>query len=68
MLIQNVPWDDFARNWKKHKHFFLEIGQKSWKIPFESWFLADTEQTCVQVCVCVCVCVCEYRVVVSGRH
>ena len=46
--LSNVPWDDFARNWKKHRSFFLEIGQKTWEIPFSSWYLAPTEQTCVQ--------------------
>ena len=46
--LNNVPWDDFARNWGKDKSFWLEIGQKTWEIPFNSWYLEDTEQTCVQ--------------------
>jgi hypothetical protein len=46
--LANVPWDDFAKNWKKHRSFYLEIGQKTWEIPFSSWYLAPTEQTCVQ--------------------
>ncbi len=46
--LSNVPWDDFAKNWKKGRSFWLEIGQKTWEIPFSSWYLADTEQTCVQ--------------------
>ena len=46
--LVNVPWDDFAKNWKKNRNFYLEIGQKMWVIPFSSWYLSDTEQTCVQ--------------------
>jgi hypothetical protein len=46
--LTNVPWDDFSKNWDHHKSFWLEIGQKQWEIPFESWYLAETDQTCVQ--------------------
>ena len=46
--LQNNPWDDFAKNWAKHKSFWLEIGQKKWEIPFNQWYLADSDQTCVQ--------------------
>ncbi|EKX52294.1 hypothetical protein GUITHDRAFT_161360 [Guillardia theta CCMP2712] len=47
-VLTNIPWDDFAKNWKRGRSFWLEIGQKTWEIPFSSWYLADTEQTCVQ--------------------
>jgi len=46
--LSNVPWDDFARHWKKHRNFWMTVGQKTWEIPFESWYLAETDQTCVQ--------------------
>ena len=46
--LSNVPWDDFAKHWKKHRNFWMSIGQKTWEIPFESWYLAETDQTCVQ--------------------
>jgi len=46
--LSNVPWDDFAKHWKKHRSFWMEVGQKTWEIPFESWYLAETDQTCVQ--------------------
>ena len=26
----------------------MTVGQKTWEIPFESWYLAETDQTCVQ--------------------
>ncbi len=44
----NIPWDDFAKHWKKGRSFWLDIGQKTWEIPFSSWYLAETDQTCVQ--------------------
>jgi len=46
--LANVPWDDFAKNWAKHKNFYMTVGQKTFEIPFSSWYLAPTEQTCVQ--------------------
>uniref|UniRef100_A0A7S0NCV4 Peptidase A1 domain-containing protein n=1 Tax=Hanusia phi TaxID=3032 RepID=A0A7S0NCV4_9CRYP len=46
--LANVPWDDFAKHWKKGRSFWLEIGQKTWEVPFSSWYLAETDQTCVQ--------------------
>jgi len=46
--LSNVPWDDFAKHWKKHRNFWMEVGGKKWEIPFESWYLAETDQTCVQ--------------------
>jgi hypothetical protein len=46
--LANVPWDDFANKWEKGKNFYLTIGQKTWQIPFSSWYLAETDQTCVQ--------------------
>eukprot|EP00282_Hemiselmis_andersenii_P035400 CAMPEP_0169439708 /NCGR_PEP_ID=MMETSP1042-20121227/7350_1 /TAXON_ID=464988 /ORGANISM="Hemiselmis andersenii, Strain CCMP1180" /LENGTH=574 /DNA_ID=CAMNT_0009550655 /DNA_START=8 /DNA_END=1732 /DNA_ORIENTATION=- len=46
--LANVPWDDFAAKWEKGKNFWLTVGQKTWKIPFESWYLAESDQTCVQ--------------------
>jgi len=46
--LANIPWDDFAKNWDHGKSFWLEIGQKQWEIPFSSWYLAETDQTCVQ--------------------
>jgi len=46
--LANVPWDDFAKNWAKHKNFYMTVGQQTFEIPFSSWYLAPTEQTCVQ--------------------
>eukprot|EP00286_Rhodomonas_abbreviata_P012883 CAMPEP_0181331768 /NCGR_PEP_ID=MMETSP1101-20121128/24703_1 /TAXON_ID=46948 /ORGANISM="Rhodomonas abbreviata, Strain Caron Lab Isolate" /LENGTH=563 /DNA_ID=CAMNT_0023441301 /DNA_START=30 /DNA_END=1721 /DNA_ORIENTATION=+ len=46
--LANIPWDDFAKHWKKGRSFWLEVGQKTWEIPFSSWYLAETDQTCVQ--------------------
>lgn len=46
--LSNVPWDDFTKEWAHGKSFWLEIGQKKWEIPFSSWYLKETDQTCVQ--------------------
>ena len=46
--LANVPWDTFAKHWSHTKSFWLTIGGKKWEIPASSWYLADTEQTCVQ--------------------
>lgn len=46
--LKNKPWDDFVDNWKEHTSFYLTIGHKLYEIPYSSWYLADSEQTCVQ--------------------
>lgn len=46
--LKNVPWDTFAKHWSHTKSFWLVVGGKKWEIPASSWYLADTEQTCVQ--------------------
>jgi hypothetical protein len=46
--LQNVPFNDFTSQWEEGKSFWLEIGGRQWRVPFSSWFLARTNQTCVQ--------------------
>jgi len=46
--LSNVPFDDFSSLWAKDKSFYLTIGGKSHEVPFSSWFLERTNQTCVQ--------------------
>jgi hypothetical protein len=38
----------FGQNCAQGKNFYITIGNKEWEIPFESWYLAETDQTCVQ--------------------
>jgi len=46
--LTNVPFNDFTTLWEEGKSFWLEIGGRQWRVPFSSWFLARTNQTCVQ--------------------
>ena len=46
--LTNVPFNDFTSQWEEGKSFWLEIGGRQWRVPFSSWFLARTNQTCVQ--------------------
>jgi len=46
--LKNKPWDDFVDQWKEHTSFFITIGGKAREIPYSSWYLADSDQTCVQ--------------------
>ena len=46
--LHNSPFDDFTDLWDEGTSFWVTIGGKTFEIPFESWFLAETNQTCVQ--------------------
>ena len=46
--LKNVPWDDFVDQWAEGKSFWITIGGTAREIPFKQWYLADSEQTCVQ--------------------
>ena len=46
--LSNVPFDDFSSLWAKDKSFYIRIGGKLHEVPFSSWYLARTNQTCVQ--------------------
>eukprot|EP00287_Rhodomonas_sp_CCMP768_P004017 CAMPEP_0196725490 /NCGR_PEP_ID=MMETSP1091-20130531/7044_1 /TAXON_ID=302021 /ORGANISM="Rhodomonas sp., Strain CCMP768" /LENGTH=568 /DNA_ID=CAMNT_0042067781 /DNA_START=17 /DNA_END=1723 /DNA_ORIENTATION=- len=46
--LQKKPWDLFAKHWRSDKSFYLKIAQKTYEIPASSWFLWETQQTCVQ--------------------
>ena len=46
--LKNKPWDDFVDQWAEDTSFFLTIHGKKYEIPYSSWYLADSEQTCVQ--------------------
>jgi hypothetical protein len=46
--LKNKPWDDFVDQWKENTSFWLTIHGKKYEIPYSSWYLADSEQTCVQ--------------------
>ena len=46
--LNNVPFDDFSSLWAKDASFYMTIGGKEHEVPYSSWFLARTNQTCVQ--------------------
>ena len=46
--LSNAPFDDFSSLWAKDKSFYLRIGGKLHEVPFSSWYLSRTNQTCVQ--------------------
>ena len=46
--LSNVPFNDFTNLWEEGKSFWVGIGGRQWQVPFSSWFLARTNQTCVQ--------------------
>jgi hypothetical protein len=46
--LTSVPFDDFSSLWEKDASFFITIGGKQHEVPYSSWFLARTNQTCVQ--------------------
>jgi len=46
--LQNNPFDDFTDLWDEGTSFWVTIGGKTFEIPYHSWFLAETNQTCVQ--------------------
>jgi hypothetical protein len=46
--LDNVPFDDFTNAWDEGTSFYVTIGGKTFEIPYHSWFLAATSQTCVQ--------------------
>jgi len=46
--LANDPFSDFQSMWSLDNSFFISIGGRSFEIPSSSWFLARTNQTCVQ--------------------
>ncbi len=46
--LSNSPFDDFTNLWDEDTSFWVTIGGKTFEIPYSSWFLAETKQTCVQ--------------------
>eukprot|EP00960_Hanusia_phi_P041204 754890-Hanusia_phi.AAC.1 len=46
--LQNSPFDDFTELWDEDTSFWITIGGHTFEIPYHSWFLAETNQTCVQ--------------------
>jgi hypothetical protein len=46
--LKNVPWDDFVDQWAEGTSFWITIDGRAREIPFSSWYLADSDQTCVQ--------------------
>ena len=46
--LQNNPFNDFSSLWAVDKSFYVTIGGQQFKVPYSSWFLERTNQTCVQ--------------------
>eukprot|EP00960_Hanusia_phi_P072239 767735-Hanusia_phi.AAC.1 len=46
--LSNSPFDDFANNWKEKTSFWITFGGRTFEIPYKSWFLSQTQETCVQ--------------------
>lgn len=46
--LQNNPFNDFSSLWAVEKSFYLTVGGQQFKVPYSSWFLERTNQTCVQ--------------------
>ena len=46
--LKNNPWKDFEKTFAKDKSFWLQIGDRSFKIPPHQWYLGDTAEACVQ--------------------
>ena len=46
--LRNKPWDDFEKNFAKDKSFWLQIGDRTFKIPPHQWYLDDSDEACVQ--------------------
>jgi len=46
--LQNNPFNDFSRLWAVDKTFYVTIGGQQFAVPYSSWFLERTNQTCVQ--------------------
>ena len=46
--LQNNPFNDFSSLWARDKSFYVTIGGQQFKVPYSSWFLERTNQTCVQ--------------------
>lgn len=46
--LQNNPFNDFSSLWAVDKSFYLTVGGQQFKVPYSSWFLERTNQTCVQ--------------------
>ena len=46
--LANNPFNDFSSLWAVDKSFYVTIGGQQFKVPYSSWFLERTNQTCVQ--------------------
>jgi hypothetical protein len=46
--LQNNPFNDFSSLWAVDKSFYVTIGGQQFQVPYSSWFLERTNQTCVQ--------------------
>lgn len=46
--LKNNPWNDFEKAFAKDKSFWLQIGDRTFKIPPHQWYLSDTDEACVQ--------------------
>mmetsp|Transcript_21969 Transcript_21969/g.51503 ORF Transcript_21969/g.51503 Transcript_21969/m.51503 type:complete len:469 (+) Transcript_21969:55-1461(+) len=46
--LTESPFAKFAANWAKGKSFWITLNGKVFEIPFESWFLMGSNETCVQ--------------------
>jgi len=46
--LKNSPFDDFTNLWDEGTSFWVTVGGKTFEIPYSSWFLQETKQTCVQ--------------------
>lgn len=46
--LNDSPFSVFAKNWATGKSFWITINGKQFEIPFESWFLSKSNETCVQ--------------------
>jgi len=46
--LNDSPFSVFAQQWATGKSFWITINNKQFEIPFESWFLMKSNETCVQ--------------------
>jgi len=46
--LNDSPFSLFAKNWATGKSFWITINGRQFEIPFESWFLLKSNETCVQ--------------------
>lgn len=46
--LRNNPFNDFSALWARDSSFWVSMGGRHFEVPFSSWYLARTNQTCVQ--------------------